>query len=62
MVLKTPVSERRQGREVRCECGQLITKVTAGGLERKCKQCKRIVAIPFSAISGWNDLMAGVVS
>jgi hypothetical protein len=59
---KTPTSDRRQGRETRCECGQLIAKVAEGGLELKCKRCKRIVVIPFSAIGGWNDLPAGVAS
>jgi len=59
---KTPTSEKRQGLETRCECGQLIAKVAEGGLELKCKRCKRIVVIPFSAIGGWNDIAAGVVS
>jgi phage FluMu protein Com len=40
--------------ETRCECGQLIAKVQRQGLELKCKRCKRIVVIPFSAIKGWN--------
>lgn len=60
--LRSPMSDNRQGRETRCECGQLIAKVAEGGLELKCKRCKRIVVIPFSAIGGWNDLTAGVVS
>jgi hypothetical protein len=59
---KVPNSERRQDRETRCECGQLIAKLAEGGLELKCKRCKRIVVIPFSAIGGWNDLTAGVIS
>jgi phage FluMu protein Com len=42
--------------ETRCECGQLIAKVRAQGLELKCKRCKRIVVIPFSAIEGWTSL------
>ena len=42
--------------ETRCECGQLIAKVIGGGLELKCKRCKRIVLIPFSSIEGWNNV------
>ena len=42
-------------KETRCECGQLIAKVVGGGLELKCKRCKRIVMIPFSSIEGWNS-------
>lgn len=40
--------------ETRCECGQLIAKVRGQALELKCKRCKRIVMIPFSAIEGWS--------
>jgi phage FluMu protein Com len=40
--------------ETRCECGQLIAKLRAAGLELKCKRCKRIVMIPFSSIEGWT--------
>ena len=59
---KIPASERRQGRETRCECGQLIAKVAEGGLELKCKRCKRIVIIPFSDIGGWSNVATGVGS
>ena len=41
-------------RETRCECGQLIAKVQMDGLQLKCKRCKRIVTIPFTAIEGWG--------
>jgi hypothetical protein len=59
---KTSVSECSHGNETRCECGQLIAKVVEGGLELKCKRCKRIVVIPFSSIQGWNSLATGVAS
>ena len=42
--------------ETRCECGQLMAKVVGGGLELKCKRCKRIVIIPFSSIEGWSTV------
>jgi hypothetical protein len=59
---KTPAPERPQDNETRCECGQLIAKVAEGGLELKCKRCKRIVVIPFSDIGGWSKVAAGVGS
>jgi phage FluMu protein Com len=33
--------------EVRCECGQLLLKLTAEGLELKCRRCKRIRLLPW---------------
>ena len=33
--------------EARCECGHLVAKVRATGVELKCKRCKRIILIPF---------------
>ena len=44
--------------ETRCECGQLIAKVRGQTLELKCKRCKRIVIIPFSAIQGWTTAIS----
>jgi len=35
--------------EARCECGQLVAKLGVGGIELKCKRCKRLVSIPFSS-------------
>jgi len=37
--------------EARCECGQLVAKLGVGGVELKCKRCKRLVSIPFSSLS-----------
>jgi hypothetical protein len=62
VIAKVPTSDRCQSGETRCECGQLIAKVVDGGLELKCKRCKRIVLIPFSSIQGWNSLATGVAS
>ncbi len=36
--------------ESRCECGQLVAKLRPDGVELKCKRCKRIVLIPYSAV------------
>lgn len=52
------VTHSCQDSETRCECGQLIAKVGGQGLELKCKRCKRIVVIPFTAIEGWSTVPA----
>jgi hypothetical protein len=49
---KHPTTDHGHGNETRCECGQLNAKVVEGGLELKCKRCKRMVVIPFTAIEG----------
>lgn len=58
-MVQTKLAARIEHRdhETRCECGQLIAKVRRQGLELKCKRCKRIVVIPFSAIEGWTGLV-----
>lgn len=53
-MLTRPHTEiERSADETRCACGQLIAKLRQTGIELKCKRCKRIVLIPFSAIEGW---------
>ena len=53
-MLTRPLTEaEHEAGETRCECGQLIAKLRQAGIELKCKRCKRIVLIPFSAIEGW---------
>ena len=32
--------------EVRCGCGSLMARLTRGGLELKCRRCKRLVVVP----------------
>ncbi len=54
--MKTSTDSACRDRETRCECGQLIAKVRGQGLELKCKRCKRIIVIPFSAIEGWTGV------
>lgn len=34
--------------EARCDCGHLVAKLRTGGVELKCKRCKRLVIIPYS--------------
>jgi phage FluMu protein Com len=33
--------------DARCECGSLLARITARGVELKCRRCKRIVVIPL---------------
>jgi len=34
-------------RDVRCDCGSLLARWTAHGLELKCRRCKRHVIVPI---------------
>jgi phage FluMu protein Com len=51
---KTERGRNTADEEARCECGQLIAKLQQGGIELKCKRCKRIVVIPLASIEGWT--------
>lgn len=33
-------------RDVRCDCGSLMARLTKAGIELKCRRCKRIVVVP----------------
>jgi phage FluMu protein Com len=41
---------RKDDEEVRCECGHLLAKMTAEGLEVKCRKCKRVHLLRVSAV------------
>ena len=43
--------ERAQ-RECRCECGSLLARLSANGIELKCRRCKRVVSLPLPAPPG----------
>ena len=45
-----PAPRRGQGRgrESRCACGSLLARLTAEGVELKCRRCKRIVVVRWS--------------
>lgn len=49
-------SARERGQEEgaahRCSCGSLLARLVAGGVELKCRRCKRIVLLPFSTERG----------
>jgi hypothetical protein len=44
----SPDGSARGAREARCACGSLLARLTAGGVELKCRRCKRIVLVPWS--------------
>jgi phage FluMu protein Com len=35
-------------RESRCACGSLLARLTAEGVELKCRRCKRLVIVRWS--------------
>lgn len=43
--------------EVRCRCGQLVARWAERGIEIKCKRCRRLVTIAFTAIEGLPPAM-----
>jgi hypothetical protein len=52
-----PVDASPCGEEARCICGSLVARVVAGGVELKCRRCRRIVLVPideqaFAALRG----------
>ncbi len=42
-----PPARPRAARDARCACGSLLARLTAGGVELKCRRCKRIVVMPW---------------
>ena len=42
----TPVN---QGDALRCHCGSLLARLVPGGVEVKCRRCKRTVVIALDA-------------
>jgi hypothetical protein len=35
------------GAELRCDCGNLLARRVEGGVEVKCRRCKRTVVLPL---------------
>ncbi len=35
--------------DVRCGCGNLLARLVSGGIELKCRRCKRTVMLPLEA-------------
>ena len=38
-------NSRQSKDELRCHCGSLMARVTARGIELKCRRCKRVVVL-----------------
>lgn len=38
---------RKESGDVRCCCGSLLARVVEGGIEVKCRRCKRVVFVAF---------------
>lgn len=48
-----------ESQEVRCCCGSLLAKLVEGGVELKCRRCKRIVVVPFEPDDAGEDIRIG---
>lgn len=40
-------AEDQAHEDVRCFCGSLLAKLVEGGVELKCRRCKRIIVVPL---------------
>ena len=49
MPIPAPILEAPSA-DCRCHCGSLLARVVAGGVELKCRRCKRTHVIP------WEDV------
>lgn len=52
----SPIDRIALPEQCRCECGNLLAKMVSGGIEVKCRRCKRIVLIRFADIEGYEPL------
>jgi hypothetical protein len=55
--LETPAEGRREAArpcacgaaaDLRCDCGSLLARRVEGGVELKCRRCKRTVVLPLA--------------
>ncbi len=42
-----PMTREATGQDVRCGCGNLLARLVPGGVELKCRRCKRAVVVPL---------------
>jgi len=40
------------GQDCRCACGSLVARLVDGGVELKCRRCKRTLLVPLTAGTG----------
>ena len=48
-----PKAAPRSDDDCRCRCGSLVARIVDGGVEIKCRRCKRDLLVPWSARQGW---------
>lgn len=47
-------SDHRRLKPFRCLCGSLLARLVPGGVELKCRRCKRQIVIPLEKGEGKN--------
>jgi hypothetical protein len=47
-----PAEPCAAGEEARCLCGGLVARLVDGGVELKCRRCRRILVVPLEAQRG----------
>ncbi len=47
-VLHAPSCTAADDADCRCACGSLLARVVEGGVELKCRRCKRTVLVPLT--------------
>jgi hypothetical protein len=46
--------------ECRCRCGSLIARLVSGGVEIKCRSCKRLLLLPLAPGDvAWREIEVG---
>jgi hypothetical protein len=48
--------------DLRCECGRLLAKVVAGGLEIRCTRCKASHVLAWSEVEGARELLGDAIA
>lgn len=46
----TPMPANECGGECRCHCGNLLARVVPGGVELKCRRCKRTFVVKVATV------------
>ena len=46
---QSPAPPSAPAADCRCPCGSLLARLVPGGVEVKCRRCKRTVVVPLAA-------------
>lgn len=46
---ESPVRPSAKAADCRCHCGSLLARLVPGGVEVKCRRCKRTLVVPLAA-------------